>query len=122
VSPPHHPKQVRYPAIEPALPAGLKGEHFAAILGARQSLLEALLVKRRVMGPGWVLLQAPRRKEGSAMVGTASWRGWVRGFGLRGCLSTFGAGQTQMRERIMGWPVLIMLTCSTTRPNHPTAP
>lgn len=41
---------------------------FRAIFGARQSLLEALLIKRRAMGPGWVLLQAPRRREGSSMV------------------------------------------------------
>lgn len=61
--------QVRYPAAEPALPFGAKGEHFRAILGAHQSPLEALSLKRRVKGPGWLLLAKPVRREGSAMVG-----------------------------------------------------
>jgi hypothetical protein len=40
----------------------------SAILGARQSPLEALVLKRRVMGPGWLLLRAPKRREGLSMV------------------------------------------------------
>ena len=40
------------------LPAG---EHFVALFGTNQSMLEALLLKRKVMGPSWLALQKPMR-------------------------------------------------------------
>lgn len=59
---------MRYSASLPALPLGLRGTHFVAVAGAQTSMLEALLVKRGLRGPGWTTLQTPTRKEGSAMV------------------------------------------------------
>jgi DNA polymerase alpha subunit A len=60
--------KVRYPAAHAALPLGLAGDTFAAAFGANQGSLEALLLKRRVMGPGWVALRQPRRVEAGAQV------------------------------------------------------
>ncbi len=37
------------------------GQHFAAILGSNQSVLEMLLLKRKVKGPGWLALKHPAR-------------------------------------------------------------
>ena len=44
------------------------GEHFAAVLGAQQSALEAALLKRRVMGPSWLTLACPTRVDTGAQV------------------------------------------------------
>ncbi|GLC52568.1 hypothetical protein PLESTB_000644200 [Pleodorina starrii] len=57
--------KVRYPAHMPALqvpPAG-GGRTFVAIFGAHQSGLEALMLKRRIKGPGWLGLVQPHRVE-----------------------------------------------------------
>jgi hypothetical protein len=62
------PLQVRYPASQAALPLGLSGQHFKAVLGANQSMLEALSLKRGLKGPCWLLLQSPVRKEPSQQV------------------------------------------------------
>ncbi|KIY94207.1 DNA polymerase alpha subunit A, partial [Monoraphidium neglectum] len=89
--------KVRYPAAEPTLMTTLKGEHFRAVFNTRQSLLEALVLKRRVMGPGWVLLQAPRIKEGSAMV---SWcKLEVELSGPKALLAGKHAGAAELRAR-----------------------
>lgn len=39
------------------------GTHFVAVFGAQQSALEALLLKRRVMGPSWLTLAQPVRVD-----------------------------------------------------------
>ena len=44
------------------------GEHFAAVLGAQQSALEAVLLKRHVMGPSWLTLACPTRVDTGAQV------------------------------------------------------
>lgn len=61
--------QVRYPAHEPALPLGLSGTHFRAVFGSNQSMLEAVILKRHLKGPSWLLIKHPFRREGSDMVG-----------------------------------------------------
>jgi DNA polymerase alpha subunit A len=60
--------QVRYPNSLPTLPMGLSGATFSAIAATNQSPLEALLLKRRLRGPGWCLLSGAVRKEAGAMV------------------------------------------------------
>lgn len=37
------------------------GEQFVTLFGTNQSMLEALLLKRKVMGPSWLALQKPVR-------------------------------------------------------------
>ena len=44
------------------------GENFAAVLGAQQSALEAVLLKRHVMGPSWLTLACPTRVDTGAQV------------------------------------------------------
>ncbi len=44
------------------------GEHFVAVFGAQQSVLEAVLLKRRIMGPSWLSLSCPTRVEGGLQV------------------------------------------------------
>lgn len=39
------------------------GEHFVAALGCQQSVLEGVLLKRRVMGPSWLSLARPVRTD-----------------------------------------------------------
>ena len=60
--------KVRYPATQPALPLGVTGHTFSAVFGANQSALEALLLKRRIMGPSWIALRQPRRVNAGAHV------------------------------------------------------
>ena len=40
----------------------------AAILGTGQSLLESVMLKRRVMGPGWLALTKPTRVDANRQV------------------------------------------------------
>ena len=47
------------------LPAG---EQFVALFGTNQSMLEALLLKRKVMGPSWLALQKPMRVAAQSQV------------------------------------------------------
>lgn len=61
--------QVRYPAAEATLPTGLSGRHFRALFGSQQSTLEALMLKRRIKGPSWMMLKNPLRKEPGQQVG-----------------------------------------------------
>ena len=44
------------------------GESFSALFGAGQSQLEALMLKRKVMGPTWLQLKHPTRVEPQAQV------------------------------------------------------
>lgn len=53
--------KIKYPASQPALPVGLTGATFSAMFGANQSMLEALTLKRRIMGPCWLSVRRPRR-------------------------------------------------------------
>lgn len=62
-------RQVRFPRGEGgSLPLGCRGEHFVAAFNSQQSALEALLLKRRIKGPSWMLLKAPVPRTGSEMV------------------------------------------------------
>jgi hypothetical protein len=58
--------KVRYPATQPVLPHGLEGSAFKTAFGAGQSCMEALVLKRKVMGPGWLSVRRPRRVDSSA--------------------------------------------------------
>lgn len=49
--------KVVYGAGGPQLPAGLAGRTFSHVLGSNTSALELLLVKRRMMGPGWLRIR-----------------------------------------------------------------
>lgn len=60
--------QVKYLASQGQVPIGLKGQHYAAIFGGNTSLTEALLVKRRIMGPSWITLKNTRRVEKNTQV------------------------------------------------------
>ena len=44
------------------------GEHIVALFGTNQSMLEALLLKRKVMGPSWLALQKPVRVAAQSQV------------------------------------------------------
>lgn len=60
--------KVRYPAALPVLPLGLSGDTFSAVFGTNQSCLEALILKRRIMGPSWIAINRPRRIDPGAQV------------------------------------------------------
>jgi len=76
--------QVRFPRGEGgSLALGARGEHFAAAFNAQQSALEALLLKRRIKGPSWMLLSAPVARTGSEMVSSRR-GGGGGGAGARG--------------------------------------
>ncbi|PRW60975.1 DNA polymerase alpha catalytic subunit [Chlorella sorokiniana] len=60
--------KVKYPATQPALPVGLTGATFSAIFGCNQSMLEALTLKRHIMGPCWLTVRRPRRVAPEAQV------------------------------------------------------
>lgn len=53
--------QVKYPASGPQLPMGLSGSLFSHIFGCNQSMMELLLLKRKIKGPSWLLLRNPTR-------------------------------------------------------------
>lgn len=48
------------------------GTHVAAILGTNQSLLEAVLLKRRVVGPAWLALSKPVRVDAARQVDSSA--------------------------------------------------
>ena len=52
--------------------AGTVGQHFVAVFGAQQSALEALLLKRRIMGPSWLGLAQPVRVNSSVQASPAT--------------------------------------------------
>jgi DNA polymerase alpha subunit A len=60
--------KVRYPASLPVLPLGLSGDTFSTVFGTNQSCLEALILKRRIMGPSWIAIHRPRRIDPGAQV------------------------------------------------------
>ena len=51
-----------------AVAAGATGSHFAAVLGTAQSPLEALLLKRKVMGPSWLRIAGCVKVDEGAQV------------------------------------------------------
>ncbi|KAJ1850758.1 DNA-directed DNA polymerase alpha catalytic subunit pol1, partial [Coemansia sp. RSA 2703] len=55
--------KVVYGFSQPALPRDLSGRTFARTFGTSYSALELLLLKRRMMGPGWLRLHAARPVE-----------------------------------------------------------
>eukprot|EP00892_Ulva_mutabilis_P006846 jgi/Ulvmu1/4533/UM002_0259.1 len=46
-----------------SVPSGITGRNFSAILGTTQTPLEMLQLKRRIMGPSWLCLQAPEQVD-----------------------------------------------------------
>eukprot|EP01026_Neomeris_dumetosa_P068445 TRINITY_DN67018_c0_g1_i5.p1 TRINITY_DN67018_c0_g1~~TRINITY_DN67018_c0_g1_i5.p1 ORF type:complete len:929 (-),score=106.67 TRINITY_DN67018_c0_g1_i5:190-2976(-) len=60
--------KIRYPAHMPELPFGLEGKHFITFLHARQSVLEAFQLKRKVKGPIWLKLINPEEVKAGAKV------------------------------------------------------
>ncbi|XP_063224036.1 DNA polymerase alpha catalytic subunit isoform X2 [Bacillus rossius redtenbacheri] len=51
--------EVRYSASMPALPSNLEGETFSHVFGTTTGALEALLLGRKIRGPGWLDVKAP---------------------------------------------------------------
>lgn len=76
--------QVKYPATQATLPLGLSGRTFSAIFGTNQSCLEAVMLKRKIMGPGWISLKHPRRVDVQAQVGgrAGGWAEWLPGWAV----------------------------------------
>ena len=58
---------------------GLTGASFSAVFGANQSMLEALMLKRHIMGPGWLTVTRPRRVAPESQVGGGWGLGWCAG-------------------------------------------
>lgn len=55
--------KIKYSATEPPLPATLKGETFQCIFGANQSMLELLILKRKIKGPCWLRIKNPLKNN-----------------------------------------------------------
>lgn len=49
--------KLKYPAIYPSLPSDLSGEFFSCIIGTTTSMLENVIVKRKLWGPGWIKIK-----------------------------------------------------------------
>lgn len=49
----------------PALPSNLKASTFSHVFGTNTSFLEQLLLSRKIKGPCWLHLQAPRKEKES---------------------------------------------------------
>eukprot|EP00884_Botryococcus_braunii_P011316 jgi/Botrbrau1/20185/Bobra.0173s0083.2 len=60
--------KVRYDAALPMLDLGLTGTNFIAIFGSQQSILESVLLKRRINGPSWLSLERPSRVDSCKQV------------------------------------------------------
>lgn len=52
--------KLKYNSIYPPLPSNLKGESFEHIFGTNTSMLELFLLKRKIKGPSWLTVRAPR--------------------------------------------------------------
>ena len=59
--------KVRFPQGK-ALPLNIPGKSFSKMFGTTQSSLEALLLKRKVMGPSWIHVTKPTRAEKNSQV------------------------------------------------------
>lgn len=51
--------KIKYDHTMPSLPAGLTGNSFECLFGANQSMLELLILKRKIKGPCWITLKGP---------------------------------------------------------------
>ena len=54
--------KVRF-AHDKTLPLNISGDHFSRIFGTTQTCLEALILKRRIMGPSWIHISKPNRVQ-----------------------------------------------------------
>lgn len=52
--------KIKYPSTDPPLPATLRGDTFECIFGANQSMLELLLLKRKIKGPCWLTIKGAK--------------------------------------------------------------
>lgn len=59
--------KVRYPSGK-SLPVNVSGDHLGKVFGTSQTCLEALLLKRRIMGPSWVHVAKPTRVSKGSQV------------------------------------------------------
>ena len=57
--------KLTYGANKAPLPSDLSSEHIAAALGTHTTALENLLVKRKVMGPSWLMLKNAQKNNGA---------------------------------------------------------
>ena len=55
--------KVRFPASNHTVPLSIKGKSFIKMFGSTQSSLEALMLKRRIMGPSWIAISKPKRVD-----------------------------------------------------------
>lgn len=53
--------KIRFPASNHMVPLNIKGKSFIKMFGSTQSSLEALILKRRIMGPSWIAISKPKR-------------------------------------------------------------
>lgn len=60
--------KVRFATSRSSLPLHINGEHFERIFGTTQTSLEALLLKRKVMGPSWIHVSKPTRVDKGCQV------------------------------------------------------
>eukprot|EP00889_Picochlorum_renovo_P005130 jgi/Picre1/32160/NNA_007506.t1 len=60
--------KVRFANSRSSLPLHINGEHFERIFGTTQTSLEALLLKRKVMGPSWIHVSKPTRVDKGSQV------------------------------------------------------
>eukprot|EP00897_Mesotaenium_endlicherianum_P001393 jgi/Mesen1/1281/ME000013S00772 len=60
--------KVQYPFQQAPLQSDSRGEHFSALLGTQTSVLELLLIKRKLMGPCWLSISSPLRVAGSSQI------------------------------------------------------
>ena len=63
--------KIRYPASLPCVPfevAERGGSEFICMMGSQTSLLENLMVKRKLMGPSWLSLASPTRIASTSML------------------------------------------------------
>ena len=53
--------KIKYDCTMPSLPSGLTGNSFECLFGANQSMLELLILKRKIKGPCWLTLKVPQK-------------------------------------------------------------
>lgn len=51
--------KIKYGFDAPALPADLKGKTFDYVLGTTYTALELFIIKRKLFGPQWLLIEKP---------------------------------------------------------------
>ena len=53
--------KIKYDSTMPSLPNNMTGNTFECLFGANQSLLELLILKRKIKGPCWLTIKNPQR-------------------------------------------------------------